>query len=269
MFHKLILKNEECKNVFQTLLDSCQWEDITKGRKGANLTIHDEKDENFIVRTTTPYSLPNQKLTPIHHHLIDQITQAFPASISPLGFNNILIEQYNNQYCQMGYHSDQALDLEELSYICIYSCYSDPETKNIRTLRVKQKCEMNATPFDISLEHNSVVLFSTDTNSQYLHKIILEGASHNDDIWLGLTFRKSKTCIYFQDNCPFFQHNNAPLVLADKKQREEFYKQRKLENTSAQHRWPCETASDTRRATYDISYTVSPGDLMNPEVISS
>ena len=37
----------------------------------------------------------------------------------------------------MKYHSDQALDLADNSYICIFSCYDNPI--NLRTLRIKNK----------------------------------------------------------------------------------------------------------------------------------
>lgn len=62
----------------------------------------------------------------------------------------------------------------------MYSCYNNAETKNLRKLRVKKKqlsnecnnkCDKH---FDIILEHNSVVIFSVDINSKYLHSIILE-----------------------------------------------------------------------------------------------
>ncbi len=32
----------------------------------------------------------------------------------------------------MKYHSDQSLDLNENFYICLFSCYNDPNTKDLK-----------------------------------------------------------------------------------------------------------------------------------------
>ena len=96
----------------------------------------------------------------------------------------------------MGFHTDQALDLKDELFICLFSCYNDPDTKSLRKLVVKNKSTNNS--FDIKLEHNSVIIFSVKTNREYLHKIILD-SSESKDLWIGATFRYSKTSIYFSN----------------------------------------------------------------------
>jgi hypothetical protein len=171
----------------------------------------------------------------------------------------------------MGFHSDQSLDLDKNSYICVYSCYNNAETKNLRKLRIKKKQpsnECNArnnecnNHFDIILEHNSIVMFSVDTNSKYLHSIILENdLSHlphlsqstqleSDNLWLGITFRQSKTFIFFNNELPYFPSNNQELILANDKQKKEFYKYRSLENSNIEYIYP------------EINYTISIGDIL-------
>lgn len=243
MFYKITLS--DC-DFYHSIIKDCTFENIAKGRKGANLM----SEKNPIVRTTTSYSLPNQRLTPTCYHIIDKIKKAFP--LLHVEFNNALVEIYDHQYRTMKYHSDQALDLEEKSFIGIFSCYSNPTTTSIRTLRIQEKNTIKCV--DIALEHNSVVLFSTTTNSNYLHKIILEISKnhhhHHDDLWLGITFRQSKTFIYFKDELPFFSHNHQPLTLANSEQQKEFYKNRGLENTNIMYTYP------------EINYTTSVGDLL-------
>jgi hypothetical protein len=256
MFDKKILNNgtDLKTNYFTELCETVHFEKITKERQGANLvqiSTHSPKNIHLIpiVRTTTSYSTPNQLFSLAHLNLIHQIQQEFPQfNIEP---NNALIEIYGNHYGKMGYHSDQALDLKEESFICLFSCYNNPQTKNIRTLRIKEK--NSNVEQDILLDHNSVVVFSTKTNSNYLHKIILTNPDHKSetDLWLGITFRQSKTFIYFQENIPYFLHNSQPLFLASKEQSSEFYKYKKVENTNSS--W--EDSSP-------INYTLSKGDLI-------
>lgn len=125
-----------------------------------------------------------------------------------LKFNNILFEEYDDRYRTMSYHSDQALDLVEPSFIAIFSCYNN-NNKNINTtnpsrslfLKKKQNCKMPLSiesiesieqiqPVKIPLFHNSVVLFSTLTNACYLHKIILSKVRGDSCIFM--TCRLSK-----------------------------------------------------------------------------
>ena len=73
-----------------------------------------------------------------------------------------------------------------------------------------------------------------------------------DNKWLGITFRKSKTFIQFQNNLPYFA-NGKPLKLADEVQQREFYKLRGQENKSLDFDYP------------SIAYTLSKSDTLLPK----
>jgi len=82
-----------------------------------------------IVRTTTKYKNPAQCFQDIHLKLTSQIENIANLN-QDYDFNNCLIEVYQNNYFNMGYHSDQALDLQEGSSIALFSCYEYPELLN-------------------------------------------------------------------------------------------------------------------------------------------
>ena len=253
-------------NLFEQLSESISFEDINNGRKGAILV--DCKENNLIplVRTTTVYHKPSQKFLPVHYHIIDNIKKSI--GYDNLEFNNALIEIYNSKYCNMGYHSDQSQDLSKESYICIFSCYNDPTTKELRKLKVKNKITNKC--FDIILDHNSIVIFSIDTNQKHLHKIVLENSfclnktnlantlpnrqvleqNTSNNLWLGITFRQSKTFMTFINELPYFTLTNKILALANTNQRKEFFKCRSLENSSTEYTYP------------EMNYTISIGDIM-------
>lgn len=112
---------------------------------------------------------------------------------------------------------------------------------------------MNA---EIALTHNSIVLFSLETNGKFLHKIILESTLSKkkqevDNKWLGITFRKSKTFIHFKDNLPYFANGDL-LTLADENQKKEFYTLRGKENNNLNFVYPT------------LPYILSVGDTMKP-----
>jgi hypothetical protein len=107
-------------NLFEELSKSTKFEKLGKGRYGAVLAdIH--KNVVPIVRTTTKYNNPIQKFSQIHYDIMK--------NIKDINFNNALIEIYDKVYTKMGEHSDQALDLDINSYICLFSCYNNPDTK--------------------------------------------------------------------------------------------------------------------------------------------
>jgi hypothetical protein len=149
--------------------------------------------------------------------------------------------------------------------IALYSCYNNVnvDDNNKRKLVIKNK-ETNEIENKIILDHNSVILFSVETNSKYLHKIVLE---HNNKIneeieWLGLTFRESKTFIKYINNYdkhnentykPIFNDNNNELILANEKDKKEFYKLRSEENNNiGKYNYP------------NINYSISPAELLKP-----
>lgn len=239
MFTKVTLDYN--KNLFNDLLQMTEFEDITKGRKGAILV---DISNNLIplVRTTTRYVKPSQTFKPLHHDIIKKIRNI--TNIEEIKFNNALIEVYDNQYCTMGFHSDQALDLAEESYIAIYSCYEIPQN-NPRKLIIQNKLTNKQT--EIIMEHNSVVLFNLPTNKRHLHKMILDNPKE-DNRWLGITFRESKTFIHFVNKIPFLGDNI--LTLANDHEIKNFYQLRGKENKSIEYKYP------------EINYTISPSDIL-------
>lgn len=139
----------------------------------------------------------------------------------------------------MKFHSDQSLDLVSDSYICLFSCYCDCNSENIRKLQISE----------ILLENNSIVLFSTSTNNTHLHKIILDSCETNNQ-WLGITFRLSKTFITFINELPFFHKTSKILTLANINEKNNFFKYKHLENINTEYCYP------------EIYYTISISDLL-------
>ncbi len=178
MFLKIILNFDY--NLFDILKNSIKFENLSNGRFSSVLV---DCSNNLIptVRTTTKYDNSVQKFQSIHYNIINKVKE-FNNNVY---FNNALIEIYDNNYRSMKYHSDQSLDLEDDSYIGIFSCYSDHNTNNLRKLIVKNK--INNIKVEYTLEHNSFILFSNKTNKQYLHKIILDKFNNFDNTkWLGI-----------------------------------------------------------------------------------
>lgn len=245
MFYKDIINFKN--NLFDELSQSANFEIITKGRKGANLFIP-KIDSIPLVRTTTIYQNKSSPFLSIHYNIFNKIKNTFP--FLDIDFNNALIEIYDDNYCTMGFHSDQSLDLDDNSFIGIFSCYESPN--NIisnRKLKIQNKFDKSQS--EISLEHNSVVLFSTKTNKHHLHKIILD--NKNNTLWLGITFRLSKTYINFRNNIPFLllpENYDIELTLATDDEKRQFYKLRGLENKNINHEYP------------NITYTINPSDLL-------
>lgn len=245
MFRLFDLKiKDEDWATFDKLCQSVKFEDVILGRKGVILqTVENNKFP--IVRTTHKCLHPTQHFTSNHKKLIDRITSLVPET----SFNNALMEIYDNRYHKMAYHSDMALDLEEKSFIGVFSCYSNPKTTALRTLSVQNK--KTRAVQDITLAHQSVVIFSTEANAHHVHKITLASPQGENVDWVGITFRLSKTFVTFRpDTFPYFCDTNTVLRLARDDEKRELYKQRKRENTEVGYVY------------YNIDYTLSPGDLM-------
>ncbi|WP_238005310.1 alpha-ketoglutarate-dependent dioxygenase AlkB [Dactylosporangium sp. AC04546] len=201
------------------------------------------------MRTTTRYSTPAQRFRVVHEWLAQQIENL---AALPEGFNNALVESYTNAYTTMGSHSDQALDLVDDSFIAVFSCYRHPEVNPPRKLIVEPK-ESGGEAFEIPLTHNSVVVFSVETNRRFRHKIVLDTSAQTaENQWLGVTFRTSKTLVRFRDGHPYLPGGER-LTLADDDQRREFYQLRRRENNEVDFTYP------------QMTYTVSESDLMPPE----
>lgn len=258
-FHQWHLQLEG--DLFNELSSMVDFEDLGKGRKGNHL-VKVENETIPLVRTTSKYNKPAHKFSRAHDSIVDAIisnakneTDLQGASIL---FNNALIEIYEKSYFKMKYHSDQALDLEKNSYVALFSCYERPEDLSptlMRRLRIRDK--VNNEEYEFLLENNSVILFSLATNSKFQHKIILDTSSNKRDLladnkWLGITFRKSKTMIRFENDLPYFD-NGEVLKLADENQQREFYKLRGEENKSMDFNYPW------------IGYTLSKSDTIPPK----
>lgn len=228
------------RNIFNELEQSVILEDVINGRTGT--TIVNNKDIIPLVRTTTKYNLPNQLFKSIHYEIIEKIKEID----DNIELNNALVEIYNDNYKKMKYHSDQLLDIQDNSYICIYSCYDNEIPTRILNIKNKETNDIE----EIIMEHNSVIIFSTNTNKEYLHKILLDHKNKCNNRWFGLTFRLSKTLIEFRDNKPYFVSNNNELRIANLEDRNEFYKLRKKENSFIDFVYP------------ELDYTISEGDLM-------
>ena len=232
-------KLEFDRNIFNELESSVEFEEVVNGRTGT--TIVNNRDIIPLVRTTTRYNLPNQLFKSIHYEIVEKIRELD----NNIELNNALIEIYEDDYKKMSYHSDQLLDIEDNSYICIFSCYDNEVSTRILNIKNKKTNEIE----EIVMEHNSVIIFSTETNKEYLHKILLDYKNKCNNRWLGVTFRLSKTFIEFRDDKPYFVLNNNELRLADKEDRNEFYKLRKKENSFIDFVYP------------ELDYTISEGDL--------
>lgn len=228
---------------FDELLASVQFDEVTKGRRGAVLVKADSGGVP-IVRTTTSYRASAQPFRPIHDRLARQISES---GLLSLPFNNALVEHYTNAYATMKRHSDQAQDLADGSWIAVYSCYRAPERPS-RRLLVRPK--ESGAGFEVPLEHGSVVLFSLDSNRRFTHAISLR-APAPDNEWFGITFRTSKTALRFVDGLPRLP-SGARLTLASEDQRRELFQMRRRENQETDFVYP------------SLSYTLSESDLLPP-----
>merc|ERR1719444_557314 len=181
-----------------------------------------------IVRTTTKYGTPAQCFQSAHVRLAQQIQEL---ACLPVEFNNALVEKYSNAYTKMGFHSDQELDLKDGTCIALFSCYEKPELASPPRKLVVEPKEPGSVTFEIPLTHNSVVIFSVETNRRFRHKIVLDtgGRVLPENQWLGFTFRTSETFVQFASGQVFFE-DGSPLTLADDDQCREFYKLRGCEN---------------------------------------
>ncbi len=235
-------------DLFTELSASAHLEDVGKGRRGAILVATDDPRGVPLVRTTTRYARPAQPFRAVHARLAEQIRAC--ASL-PRDFNNALIEAYTSACATMGAHSDQALDLDDASEIALFSCYERPELgRPARQLLVESKGPGGAS-FAIPLPHHSVVVFSTDTNRRFRHRIVLD-AGAPESLWIGVTFRTSKTFVRFRDHQAHLR-DDAPLTLASEEERREFFRLRHGENHEVGFAYP------------RITYTISASDLMPPE----
>ena len=239
------------ENFFQLLHYSVKWEDFSKGRQIA--VLHQPEEDSIpVVRTTTVYETPSQPFSPTHETVIKSI-QEEATSGKDLKFNNAMLEVYDARYTTMTFHTDQALDLDPDSYICLFSCYEKGADAHPRVLTIKNK--NSGEQFQVELLHHSAVIFSTAMNRDHLHKI--EGRDlpkDHDNRWMGFTLRLSKTFVTFVDGeaCVIRRGESKlrELTLATDEERKAFYRYKGLENKETDFEYP------------EICYTISPSDLM-------
>lgn len=277
--------------LFDKLIKSVPWETVGKGRQGAVLVRPDKPHGVPIVRTTTKYEKPAICFQAVHDKLARAIQKC---ASTPNEFNNALIENYTTAYAKMGFHSDQALDLQDSggggssskgdelsSCIAVFSCYDNPDGAN-RKLVVEPKVmtgtEHGDGTFEIPLRHNSVVVWNLDANRRFRHKIVLDNKNRGvgtrgpaakvpDSRWLGVTFRTSKTFVKYTSQpetsatvVAALLEDGTPLTLAtrdDEQQTREFYSLRGRENRETSFVYPS-----------SLTYTISPSDLMVPVGLS-
>ncbi|GEN74601.1 alpha-ketoglutarate-dependent dioxygenase AlkB [Chryseobacterium hagamense] len=255
-FYKLLLPLEE--NLFKKLTACVDFEVTGKGRLGNHL-VKESKGIIPLVRTTTKFQKRANVFSEVHYPIIKAIHAEIlmeNLNLPEQDFNNALAEVYNSSYTKMGYHSDQALDLDDHSFIALFSCYENPEAlqdSHLRKLLIKNKISEEES--EIVLHNNSVILFSVETNRRFQHKIILDLKQNSkepmENRWHGITFRTSKTFIQFEDNQPYFQTGEL-LTPADEEKEKEFFQLRGQENRSPDFIYPA------------IFYTISPADLLVP-----
>lgn len=242
------------EDIYKQCINNINFEVICKGRLCANLYKNNDDNIIPIVRTTSKYNNPIQKFNDIHLKIIEILMIKYNLK----GFNNGMIEIYDTQYCKMGYHTDNALDLEDNSIIAIFSCYNNMDTNNIRELEIKNKTNNEITT--LKMNHNSLIYFDTEFNKNNLHKIILKKNKlintkdkssyiEKDDLWLGITFRLSKTYIKFINEEAYFTKTNIKLTLSTNEEANIFYKLKKIENNNISITYPV------------FNFTISPGDL--------
>lgn len=218
-------------------------ENVCKGRQG---TILMPPNEWWLVRSTTRYVRPAFTMTEKH------MKQAIYAIDSSYVFNNVLVEVYDDNYTKMGFHTDQMQDIEENSNICIYSNYAcgfTPTSPRLLVVKNKNTKEEQT----LVMRHNSIIVFSTHTNKQYVHKIVQEQPSNTE--WFGMTWRKSKTALKLlaTQNRVVFADTHEPIMYATITDEKSFFKCRSSENSKVDVVWPT------------FNFTLSPSDWLPPQ----
>jgi hypothetical protein len=231
---------------FERLQEGLIFEAVGKGRSIAIL-VDATANAAPVVRTTTIYEQPAQMFTEPIRELISRIRQAIAQSDSAqrqFTFNNAMCEVYTCDYRKMGFHCDQATDLEPGSAIAIFSVYDSVDSAR-RKLVVEDKAT-GVTVEEIVLEHGRVVWFDLEANGRLRHKIVLvdnNHSRHGTGRWFGITLRQSKL---------FVDHRNLRLRLATDAERVAFLRLRAEENrTVGEFAYPV-----------DLNFTISPSDLL-------
>jgi hypothetical protein len=170
-------------------------------------------------------------MSAVHYDLIRDI-----ASATPMGHvNNGMVEVYAPEYTRMRFHTDQALDLAPDSSIAIFSCYEDPMEPFPRVLEVRHK--ISGATERLAMRHNSVIVFSTATNAEHVHRIV-GGERSPTSRWLGITLRRSKTFVTFQDGGVPYLAPGIPLRLASAEEARRLFYCKGHENRHVAYEYP-------------------------------
>jgi hypothetical protein len=226
---------------FDNLCMLNKFEDVAKGRQCAIIN-----KSNALIRTTTNYKNPAQEFKNLHTYIDQVIRERLGKSNQVV--NNAMIEIYEPSYRKMGFHTDQAQDLDSNSWIYVYSCYENGnvDRSEHRSFIIQDK--LTSKEWIIPMENNSVIAFSTDTNHKFRHKIAFgpeDMYNSTDKRWLGITFRTSKTNVVFNEyGIP------KNLRIATEEERQAIYKMKSDENNLVDHEWT------------KLEYTLSSSDLM-------
>jgi len=220
-----------------SLVQSITLERLASNRQAANLVLPTSSGHLPIVRTTTSYTHAVQLFPLTFLTLRTSITDAILAQTGQrVHFNNAMIELYDPSYTKMGFHTDQAQDLAEDSYICIFSCYEGDGLgvgESPRILVVKNK--QTETLTEIPMRHHECIVFSTATNAAHVHKIVGGGCRRR---WLGVTFRTSKTFVERREDELFFVGSGKMLRRATEEDAKEMRKCKGEENKEEDFVWP-------------------------------
>lgn len=233
---------------FEALSRGLELEAVGRGRGVLHLTEPEARGVP-LVRTTSRLERPAHVFTEAHRELVAAL-----AGVSPEGarFNAALLEIYDRGYAKMGYHSDQALDLEPGTWIALYSCYERPQEQTFRRfLRVKEKGGEEEVA--IPLEHDSAVVFSLEANARHVHKIVLPSLDRGpDNRWLGVTMRCARTFLRREGEAWRLPDGEILRLAASEEERRWFYRLRGQENRDPDFVYP------------PVPLTLSPGDLLAP-----
>ena len=184
----------------QLVEDTPTLEDVCPGRRGCSL-YHAAPDAPHVplARSTTSYKNPLAPMRGAVRAVAEGLARAHGQA--PAFYNTALAEVYDARYATMGYHSDQAQDLEPGTHIAVYSCYAsapaDP-ARPPRVLLVKPKAAPPGTvPWRVPLPHHAAVCFDLAANRTHVHSIRLnrEAPDHADNDWYGLTLRRSRSAV--------------------------------------------------------------------------
>ncbi len=224
-----------CSSVsYDDIYNEIIWDPATRGAcVEQSILVQPENDQVPIVRST--YA-PKYQIIPPHCKSILKAAQiVLEQNQSHVVFNNVLAECYQAEKRRMAFHTDQALDLKDDTFICLYSIYNDESEPNLRKLVVRNKTTQVVE--EIALLHKSIVVFSTNTNRHFLHKIVSPNERPTSSEWIGLTFRCSKTSI-IELNGRLWTSDGNPLDIASDEQLKEFYANKKQENKQINFQWP-------------------------------